>query len=55
MASRQIPPPPRRRHLVRATVRGHAHPDGTLAVFKGPHRLASFPPAAPASSADLAA
>ena len=53
--SRQIPPTPLRPHLVRAMVRVHAYPDGTLAVFKGPHRLASFPPAAPASSADLAA
>jgi len=40
---------------VRATVRVHAYPDGTLAIFKGPHRLASFPPTAPASREDLAA
>ena len=46
---------PLRPHLVRATVRVHAYPDGTLAIFKGPHRLASFPPAAPATSEDLAA
>ena len=53
--SLQIPPNPLRPHLVRATVRVHAYPDGTLAIFKGPHRLASFPLAAPATSEDLAA
>jgi transposase len=53
--SLQIPPTPLRPHLVRATVRLHDYPDGTLAIFKGPHRLASFPPAAPASDEDLAA
>jgi transposase len=53
--SLQIPPTPLRPHLVRATVRMHAYPDGTLAIFKGPHRLASFPPAAPASHEELAA
>jgi site-specific DNA recombinase len=37
---------------VRATVRAHEYPDGSLAIFKGPWRLASFPPAAPAE--DLA-
>ena len=53
--SLQIPPTPLRPHLVRATVRVHAYPDGTLAIFKGPHRLASFPPAAPARYEELAA
>ena len=53
--SLQIPPTPLRPHLVRATVRVHAYPDGTLAIFNGPHRLASFPPAAPASYEALAA
>ena len=53
--SLQIPPTPLRPHLVRATVRVHDYPDGTLAIFKGPQRLASFPPAAPASAEDLAA
>lgn len=33
--SLQIPPTPLRPHLVRATVRVHAYPDGTLAIFKG--------------------
>ena len=53
--SLQIPPTPLRPHLVRATVRVHAYPDGTLAIFKGPQRLASFPPPAPAGAEDLAA
>ena len=53
--SLQLPPTPLRPHLVRATVRVHAYPDGTLAIFKGPHRLASFPPAAPARYEALAA
>ena len=53
--SLRIPPTPLRPHLVRATVRGHAYPDGTLAIFKGPHRLASFAPAASASHEELAA
>jgi hypothetical protein len=52
--SLQIPPTPLRPHLVRATVRVHAYPNGTLAIFKGPHRRASLPPA-PASHDDLAA
>jgi hypothetical protein len=43
----QIPPTPLRPHLVRAKVRIHDYPDGTVAIFKGPQRLASFPPAAP--------
>jgi transposase len=51
----QIPPTPLRPHLVRATVRVHGYPDGILAIFKGQQRLASFPPAAPAPAADLAA
>ena len=51
----QIPPTPLRPHLVRARVRIHDYPDGTVAIFKGPRRLASFPPAAPATAEDLAA
>jgi hypothetical protein len=42
--SLQIPPTPLRPHLVRATVRVHEYPDGTLAIFKGPQRLVSFSP-----------
>ncbi|MGH7060408.1 MAG: ISNCY family transposase [Stellaceae bacterium] len=38
----QIPPSPLRPHFVRATVRVHEYPDGRLAVFHGPHRLADF-------------
>jgi transposase len=53
--SLQIPPTPLRPHLVRATVRVHDYPDGSLAIFKGPQRLASFAPAAPAPNQDLAA
>jgi transposase len=53
--SLQIPPTPLRPHLVRATVRVHEYPDGSLAIFKGPWRLASFPPAAPVPAKDLAA
>jgi hypothetical protein len=51
----QIPPTPLRPHLVRAKVRIHDYPDGTVAIFKGPLRLASFPPAAPAGAEQLAA
>jgi transposase len=51
----QIPPSPLRPHYVRATVRLHAYPDGTVALFKGPHRLATFPPAVEPSAQDLAA
>jgi transposase len=51
----QIPATPLRPHLVRARVRVHDYPDGTVAIFKGPRCLASFPPAASASAEDLAA
>lgn len=47
----QIPPTPLRAHLVRAKVRVHEYPNGTLAVFKGPQRLATFAPE-PGSEAD---
>lgn len=50
----QIPPSPLRPHLVRAKVRVHDYPDGTVAIFKGPQRLASFP-ATPLTRDDLAA
>jgi transposase len=42
--SLQIPPSPLRPHFVRATVRVHEYPDGRLAVFHGPHRLAAYNP-----------
>jgi transposase len=37
-----IPPSPLRPHFVKATVRVHEYPDGTLAVFLGPNRLAEY-------------
>lgn len=51
----QIPPTLLRPHLVRAKVRIHNYPDGTVAIFKGPLRLAKLPPSAPAGADDLAA
>jgi transposase len=42
--SLQIPPSPLRAHFVRATVRVHEYPDGRLAIFHGPHRLADYDP-----------
>ena len=41
----QIPPSPLRPHFVRVTVRVHEYPDGRLATFHGPHRLADYDPA----------
>ena len=38
----QLPPSPLRPHFVKATVRVHEYPDGTIAVFLGPHRLADY-------------
>ena len=38
----QIPPQRHRRHYVRATVRVHEYPDGSLAIFDGPRCLARF-------------
>ena len=38
----QLPPSRLRPHFVRATVRVHEYPDGNLAVFLGPHRLADY-------------
>jgi transposase len=40
----QIPPSPIRRHFVKTQVRVHDYPDGTLAIFYGPHRIAAFGP-----------
>jgi transposase len=52
----QIPPSPLRPHFVRATVRIHEYPDGRLAVFHGPHRLADYhPDGTPCQLAELAA
>ena len=38
----QIPAQAHRRHFVKATVRVHEYPDGSLAVFHGPRRLARY-------------
>lgn len=40
--SLQIPSDPHRFHYVKATVRVHEYPDGTLAVFHGPRCLAHY-------------
>jgi transposase len=40
--SLQLPPSRLRSHFVKATVRVHEYPDGRLAVFWGPHRLADY-------------
>ena len=40
--SLQIPASPLRPHFVKAHVRVHEYPDGALAVFLGPHRLADY-------------
>jgi transposase len=58
----QIPEQAHRRHYVKAQVRVHAYPDGSLAIFHGPRQLARFPAegapkakGAPASSASARA
>ena len=38
----QIPEQTHRRHFVKARVRVHQYPDGTLAIFHGPRRLAGY-------------
>lgn len=38
----QLPESRLRPHFVKAVVRVHAYPDGTAAVFLGPHRLATY-------------
>jgi transposase len=40
----QIPPQRHRHHYVKATVRIHEYPDGSLAIFDGPTCLARFDP-----------
>jgi len=40
----QIPPDQHRFHYVKATVRVHAYPNDTLAVFHGPRCLARYQP-----------
>ena len=50
----QIPKSPLRPNFARATMRLHEYPDGAVALFWGPHRIADFPPPA-ANPNDLAA
>ncbi len=38
----RIPPSRLRPHFVKASVRVHEYPDGTVSVFLGPHRVAAF-------------
>ena len=38
----QLPPSRLRPHFVKAVVRVHEYPDGSLGVFLGPHRLANY-------------
>ena len=52
--SLQIPKSPLRPHFARASVRLHEYPDGAVALFWGPHRIADFPPLT-AGPHDLAA
>jgi len=40
----QIPPSPCRTHYIKAKVRVHRYPDGTLALFHGPRKLATYAP-----------
>ena len=40
--SLQLPPSRLRPHFVKATVRVHEYPDGHVAIFWGPHRLADY-------------
>jgi len=40
--SLQLPPSRLRSHFVKATVRVHEYPDGQVAVYWGPHRLADY-------------
>ncbi len=40
--SLQLPPSRLRPHFVKTTVKIHGYPDGSLAVFWGPHRLADY-------------
>jgi len=47
---------PFRAHFVRAMARVHEYPDGQLAIFHGPHRLAEYgPDGSPRDDAKLAA
>jgi transposase len=51
----QLPASRLRPHFVRAVVRVHEYPDGTIAVFLGPHRLADYGPDGTIGTAEQAA
>jgi transposase len=51
----QIPPSPWRSHFVKATVRVHRYPDGQLALFHGPRRIARYDAQAVLQETDLPA
>jgi hypothetical protein len=53
--SLQIPPQRHRQHYVRATVRVHEYPGGSLAIFDGPRCLARFEPKGGRRNAEQAA
>jgi transposase len=40
----QLPPSRLRPHFVKATVRVHEYPDGSMAIFWGPHKLGQYEP-----------
>jgi hypothetical protein len=48
----QLPESRLRPHFVKAVVRVHEYPDGTVSVFLGPHRLARFAANGPQLSPD---
>lgn len=51
----QIPPSPARAHFVRAQVRVHEYPDGRLALFHGPRRIATYTAAGTLQETPMAA
>jgi hypothetical protein len=51
----QIPEQAHRRHYVKAQVRVHAYPDGSLAIYHGPRQLVRFPARDAAQAADAPA
>ena len=40
--SLQLPPSRLRQHFAKTTVKVHAYPDGSVAIFWGPHRLGEY-------------
>jgi transposase len=51
----QIPEQAHRRHYVKALVRVHEYPDGSLAIFHGPRQLVRFPAGGAAEAEDAPA